>query len=176
MRSDELKRRYKHDSVIISFEWGKGVVYHMISHFYLQRSETRTKKQGVACCSIITCACSHTRLLPLTTCKHYIMEFSIMCDKNIFHHSSHWQNFLILGITIVPTASSIYWWIPGLETTSVNLQPHSQASPIPGNEAWNVDHLSKRTHCKGCMPERGVSQKPYSWIEMACKFKCHKWC
>ena len=48
VRSDELKRRYKHDPVIISFEWGKGIVYHMISHFYLQRSETRTKKQGVA--------------------------------------------------------------------------------------------------------------------------------
>lgn len=46
VRSDELKRRYKHDAVIISFEWGKGVVYHMISHFYLQRSETRTQKQG----------------------------------------------------------------------------------------------------------------------------------
>ena len=46
VRSEELKRRYKHDPVIISFEWGKGVVYHMISHFYLQRSETRTQKQG----------------------------------------------------------------------------------------------------------------------------------
>ena len=46
VRSDELKRKYKHDPVIISFEWGKGIVYHMISHFYLQRSETRTKKQG----------------------------------------------------------------------------------------------------------------------------------
>lgn len=48
VRSDELKRRYKHDPVIISFEWGKGIVYHMISHFYLQRSETRTKKQGLS--------------------------------------------------------------------------------------------------------------------------------
>lgn len=47
VRSEELKRRYKHDPVIISFEYGKGVVYHMISHFYLQRSETRTKKQGM---------------------------------------------------------------------------------------------------------------------------------
>ncbi len=47
VRSEELKRRYKHDAVIISFEWGKGIVYHMISHFYLQRSETRTKKQGL---------------------------------------------------------------------------------------------------------------------------------
>ena len=48
VRSDELKARYEHDAVIISFEWGKGIVYHMISHFYLQRSETRTKKQGKA--------------------------------------------------------------------------------------------------------------------------------
>ena len=47
VRSDELKRKYKHDPVIISFEWGKGIVYHMISHFYLQRSEIRTKKQGI---------------------------------------------------------------------------------------------------------------------------------
>lgn len=47
VRSDELKRKYKHDAVIVSFEWGKGVVYHMLSHFYLQRSETRTKKQGM---------------------------------------------------------------------------------------------------------------------------------
>lgn len=44
VRSDELGKRYKDDSVIISFEWGKGIVYHMISHFYLQRSETRSQK------------------------------------------------------------------------------------------------------------------------------------
>lgn len=48
VRSDELKRRYGHDPVIISFQWGKGIVYHMISHFYLQRSEIRTKKQGMS--------------------------------------------------------------------------------------------------------------------------------
>lgn len=47
VKSDELKKKYKHDPVIISFEWGKGIVYHMISHFYLQRSEIRTKKQGI---------------------------------------------------------------------------------------------------------------------------------
>ena len=44
VKSDELKRKYGDDPVIVSFEWGEGVVYHMISHFYLQRSETRTKK------------------------------------------------------------------------------------------------------------------------------------
>ena len=58
VRSDELKRKYKHDPVIISFEWGKGIVYHMISHFYLQRSETRTKKQGFSSFySVCVCAC-----------------------------------------------------------------------------------------------------------------------
>ena len=46
VRSDELKQKYGADPVIISFEWGKGIVYHMISHFYLQRSETRTQKQA----------------------------------------------------------------------------------------------------------------------------------
>ena len=45
VRSDDLKKRYKHDPVIVRFDWGKGTVYHMISHFYLQRSETCTKKQ-----------------------------------------------------------------------------------------------------------------------------------
>ena len=46
VRSDELRKKYKDDPVIVSFQWGKGIVYHMISHFYLQRSETRTQKQG----------------------------------------------------------------------------------------------------------------------------------
>ena len=46
VRSQELKKKYGADPVIISFEWGKGIVYHMISHFYLQRSETRTQKQA----------------------------------------------------------------------------------------------------------------------------------
>jgi len=47
VRSDDLKRKYGADPVIISFNHGEGVVYHMISHFYLQRSETRTSKQSL---------------------------------------------------------------------------------------------------------------------------------
>ena len=47
VRSDDLKRKYGADPVIISFNHGEGVVYHMISHFYLQRSETRTHKQSL---------------------------------------------------------------------------------------------------------------------------------
>ena len=44
VRSQELGKRYKDDPVIVSFEWGKGIVYHMISHFYLQRTETRSQR------------------------------------------------------------------------------------------------------------------------------------
>lgn len=48
VRSDELKRKYGADPVIVSFEHGEGIVYHMLSHFYLQRSETRTKKHAMS--------------------------------------------------------------------------------------------------------------------------------
>ncbi|MCH8907986.1 MAG: hypothetical protein IH840_12935 [Candidatus Heimdallarchaeota archaeon] len=41
VRSKQLSEKYEAEPVIISFEHGKGSVYHMISHFYLQRSETR---------------------------------------------------------------------------------------------------------------------------------------
>mgnify|MGYP006870689599 CR=1 FL=1 len=41
VRSEELGKQYKADPVIVRITWGKGVVYHMISHFYLQRSETK---------------------------------------------------------------------------------------------------------------------------------------
>ena len=30
----------------MSFDYGEGQVYHMISHFYLQRSETRTARHA----------------------------------------------------------------------------------------------------------------------------------
>ena len=47
VRSDDLKRKYGADPVIVSFEHGEGIVYHMLSHFYLQRSETRSKKHSM---------------------------------------------------------------------------------------------------------------------------------
>lgn len=46
VRSKELGKKYGEDAVIISFEHGEGKVYHMISHFYLQRTETRDKMQA----------------------------------------------------------------------------------------------------------------------------------
>jgi hypothetical protein len=48
IRSKELKERHGEEPVVVRFEHGKGTVYHMISHFYLQRSETRNGNQKVA--------------------------------------------------------------------------------------------------------------------------------
>lgn len=45
VRSKELKEKYGEEAVIIRFDHGEGTVYHMLSHFYLQRTETREAKQ-----------------------------------------------------------------------------------------------------------------------------------
>ena len=49
IKSKEIEEKYGESAVFITFDYGKGKVYHMISHFYLQRAETRTarhKKSG----------------------------------------------------------------------------------------------------------------------------------
>ena len=45
IRSKELGEKYGEEAVVVRFAFGEGLVYHMISHFYLQRTETRDKKQ-----------------------------------------------------------------------------------------------------------------------------------
>jgi hypothetical protein len=40
--SRELGARYGEEPVAVRFTWGEGEVFHMISHYYLQRTETRT--------------------------------------------------------------------------------------------------------------------------------------
>jgi len=47
VKSKEIEEKYGVDPVLISFNHGKGIVYHMISHFYLQRSETREAKYSM---------------------------------------------------------------------------------------------------------------------------------
>ena len=42
--SKEIGTRYGESPVFVTFPVGEGRVYHMISHFYLQRSETRTAR------------------------------------------------------------------------------------------------------------------------------------
>ena len=44
VQSKEVKERYGESPVFTSFDYGRGKVYHMISHFYLQRTETRTER------------------------------------------------------------------------------------------------------------------------------------
>ncbi len=43
--SKEIEQKYGESPVLVSFDYGEGKIYHMISHFYLQRSETRTERQ-----------------------------------------------------------------------------------------------------------------------------------
>ncbi|MGQ9720540.1 MAG: hypothetical protein ACUVXA_04365 [Candidatus Jordarchaeum sp.] len=45
IRSKELKERYDEEAVAVTFTVGGGRVIHMISHYYLQRSEFRTDRQ-----------------------------------------------------------------------------------------------------------------------------------
>ncbi len=45
IQSDELKKRYGEEPVAVTFTVGGGRVIHMISHYYLQRSEFRTDRQ-----------------------------------------------------------------------------------------------------------------------------------
>ena len=48
--SKELGQKYGEEPVAVWFRWGEGEVFHMISHYYLQRTELRTQrhKAGVA--------------------------------------------------------------------------------------------------------------------------------
>lgn len=42
MESDEMKRKYGEAPIAITFKYGDGQVLHVVSHYYLQRTETRT--------------------------------------------------------------------------------------------------------------------------------------
>ena len=53
IRSKEIEERHGESPVFISFEYGEGVFYHMTSHFYLQRAETRTLRQAAPSISYV---------------------------------------------------------------------------------------------------------------------------
>jgi hypothetical protein len=42
--SRELEQKYGESPVAVWFRWGEGDVFHMISHYYLQRTELRTAR------------------------------------------------------------------------------------------------------------------------------------
>lgn len=46
LRSRELGDRYGESPVAVTFRWGEGEVFHMISHYYLQRTETRSARHS----------------------------------------------------------------------------------------------------------------------------------
>ena len=46
IRSKEIEQRHGESPVLVTFNYGEGTVYHMISHFYLQRTETRTARHA----------------------------------------------------------------------------------------------------------------------------------
>ncbi|UJR09337.1 hypothetical protein I4U23_013580 [Adineta vaga] len=48
IRSETLGRNYHSDAVLVTFDCGRGNVIHMISHFYLQRSETRDSRHQMS--------------------------------------------------------------------------------------------------------------------------------
>jgi hypothetical protein len=48
IRSEMLGQKYQSDAVLVTFNCGKGNVIHMISHFYLQRSETRDARHQMS--------------------------------------------------------------------------------------------------------------------------------
>ncbi|MHA1377190.1 MAG: hypothetical protein ACTSRG_02300 [Candidatus Helarchaeota archaeon] len=44
VKSEKLKKRYGNEPVVVTFDYGKGKILHMLSHYYLQRSETRDER------------------------------------------------------------------------------------------------------------------------------------
>jgi hypothetical protein len=48
IKSDQLYDKYDAHAVLITFDCGLGNVIHMISHFYLQRSETRDERHKMS--------------------------------------------------------------------------------------------------------------------------------
>lgn len=46
VKSEEMRAKWGEPAIVVAFEAGKGKVYHMTSHFYLQRTETRSKRHA----------------------------------------------------------------------------------------------------------------------------------
>jgi len=44
IRSSEVGERYGADAVVVEWDEGEGKVFHLVSHLYLQRAETRTER------------------------------------------------------------------------------------------------------------------------------------
>ena len=48
IKSDEMKKKYNSEVIMVGFNWGKGKVFHSISHFILQKSKSgKTRMEDV---------------------------------------------------------------------------------------------------------------------------------
>lgn len=48
VRSDEMGERYRDDALVVSFAYGEGAVFHLTSHYYLQRSKADAASREAA--------------------------------------------------------------------------------------------------------------------------------
>ena len=46
--SKEMKDKYGEAPIAVKFEYGNGSVFHIVSHYYLQRTELRTERHKMA--------------------------------------------------------------------------------------------------------------------------------
>ena len=53
IKSDEMKRKYNSEIVMVGFNWGKGKVFHSISHFILQKSKSGKTRMEDAYSSLV---------------------------------------------------------------------------------------------------------------------------
>ena len=74
IKSKELKDKYGEEAVLVRFNHGRGLVYHMISHFYLQRTETKDMKQRES-------AMSYLQSQGAPQCRMQELEGSVKEDK-----------------------------------------------------------------------------------------------
>ena len=70
VRSKEVKDRYGESPIFACFNHGEGKVYHMISHFYLQRTETRTERHRQSSSDYMS---EKLRMSPGRTAKYAMM-------------------------------------------------------------------------------------------------------
>ena len=52
--SDEMGARYGERPIMVRFAAGKGIVYHMVSHYYLQRAETGSQRATASASTLLT--------------------------------------------------------------------------------------------------------------------------
>lgn len=91
VRSKEVKKRYGESPIFTSFEHGLGKVYHMISHFYLQRTETRTERHSSSSAEYVS---SKISMNPALREKYERMGYS---DSTLGEVESAYSSSALMG-------------------------------------------------------------------------------